>query len=473
MMPQQTGSATLLVAKNFQDAQEQAAYDRLAAALAARLDQPVIPFPIDQSQQRISQILVDLLRHGVLEVVTLPIFLTPTDYAHHAVPDAVKYISRRWPFMRLHLGTPFVWQDWLALLGEQLANVSGNDTAVILAAHDTNNPAVHSDIAKLARLIYETFPAGWVDMALIGQTSSTLPQTIRRYQAFGAARVVVIPYMLFEGEIYQNLVARVEDAPSQGQVRLLSSLSTGCVLIDHLLKKHQQALADTTLLPPSPEEFAAEIAAARKAEAQGKKIYELSETNEYEQMKSKIDAILPPRYQGRTDEVSASPMSAADLLFDDEGAVLWDQIFGVDDPNNPYCELALAGGPAHRGELLEAVDGHVCLADPGKYAAALDECGRGINMITGMGIVESAIPGWVGVQCDSEEMALWLLRAIIVENVMVRREEDAIFLPVGPHYTLKDQIKSIVTVTAKTWHYWIEHITFQNLMRAAKEEAAD
>lgn len=54
-------------------------------------------------------------------------------------------------------------------------------------------------------------------------------------------------------------------------------------------------------------------------------------------MKSKIDAILPPRYQGRVDEVSAAPMSAADLVFDDEGAVLWDQIFGVDDPNNPYC----------------------------------------------------------------------------------------------------------------------------------------
>ena len=40
-------------------------------------------------------------------------------------------------------------------------------------------------------------------------------------------------------------------------------------------------------------------------------------------------------------------------------------------------------------------------------------------------------------------------RAIIVENVMVRSEDDGVYLPVGPHM-LKDQIRSIFTVTAKT-----------------------
>ena len=475
MMSEQTKAVTLLVAKSYQDAAEQADYERLAEALTSQLDQPVIPFPIDQSQQTLKQILADLLRHGVLNVVTLPLFLTPTDYEQHAVPDTITFMNRRWPFMNHHLGTPFVWDDWLALIGEQLADWEGRDTAVILATHNTNNPHAHSDVAKLARLTFETYSLGWVDTAFIGETGSTVPQTIRRYQILGAKNIVVIPYMLFAGHHYQNLRTQIEEMQSQDQVKLLPCLSTHETLLNQLLRKQHQALADTSFLPPSPEQFAAEIAAASQSEAQGNNIYEVQEPkpNEYEQMKAKIDTILPPRYQGRTEEVNAAPMSAADLVFDDEGAVLWDEIFGVDDPNNPYCELALAGGPSHRGELLEAVDGHVCLADPGKYAAALDECGRGINMITGMRIVVSNALGWVGVQCDSEEMAVWLLRAVIVENVMVRREKDVIFLPVGPHYTLKDQIKSIVTVTAKTWHYWIEHITFKNMVEATKAKALD
>ena len=73
-------------------------------------------------------------------------------------------------------------------------------------------------------------------------------------------------------------------------------------------------------------------------------------------------------------------------------------------------------------------------------------------------MVRSKIPGWVGVRCESEEMAIWLMRAIIVENVMVRREGDVIYLPAGPQFTLKREIKNVVTVIAKTTHYWTAHI---------------
>ncbi len=64
--------------------------------------------------------------------------------------------------------------------------------------------------------------------------------------------------------------------------------------------------------------------------------------------------ILPPRYQGDV-AVSAAPMRAAELIFDADGRVAWDRMWGMDDPNSPFCELALAGGPPHRGELLEPV----------------------------------------------------------------------------------------------------------------------
>ena len=72
--------------------------------------------------------------------------------------------------------------------------------------------------------------------------------------------------------------------------------------------------------------------------------------------------------------------------------------------------------------------------------------------------MDRSTPGWLGVECDSEEMALWLLRAIIVENVMVRREDKTLYFPVSPEYQLETEIKNIVTVIAKTNHYWDEHV---------------
>ena len=44
--------------------------------------------------------------------------------------------------------------------------------------------------------------------------------------------------------------------------------------------------------------------------------------------------------------------------------------------------------------------------------------------------------------------------AIILENVDARIEEERLLVPAGPDYELKDQVKSIITVVAKTHHYW-------------------
>jgi cation diffusion facilitator family transporter len=159
--------------------------------------------------------------------------------------------------------------------------------------------------------------------------------------------------------------------------------------------------------------------------------------------------ILPPRYQNTTP--SAAPMGAAALKLDAEGNAAWDEIW------TDFCDLALAGGPSHRGTLLEPVHPDEALADPEGYERVLRELERGLRMVTGLEVIRSDAPGWIGLVCDSEDMALWLLRAIIVENVTVRREGANLFFPAGPHYRVEKEIKNIITVVAKTTHYWKEH----------------
>jgi hypothetical protein len=160
-------------------------------------------------------------------------------------------------------------------------------------------------------------------------------------------------------------------------------------------------------------------------------------------------AILPPRYQNQTP--SAAPMSAADLEYAADGSVAWDAIW------TNFCDLALAGGPPHRGTLLEPVTPAEVAADPDGYARVLAELERGLAIVTGQPIVASATPGWIGIACDSDDMALWLIRAITVENICVRREGSMLYVPAGPQFQLAKEIKNVVTVVAKTVHYWHEH----------------
>ncbi len=163
-------------------------------------------------------------------------------------------------------------------------------------------------------------------------------------------------------------------------------------------------------------------------------------------------AILPPRYQDPSAPVSAAPMGAVGLQYDAAGEVAWDEMWGG------FCELALAGGAPHRGTLLEPVREAEVAANPERYEWVLGEIERGVTQVTGLPAVRSPVPGWIGMRCDSDEMAIWLLRAIIVENVTVRREDDVLWFPAGPDFRLEREIKNIVTVVAKTNHYWQEHL---------------
>jgi urease accessory protein len=163
-----------------------------------------------------------------------------------------------------------------------------------------------------------------------------------------------------------------------------------------------------------------------------------------------MESILPPRYQGDA-AVSAAPMGAADLKFDAEGRVAWDELW------QDFCDLALAGGPPHRGTLLEPVSPEEARATPEDYQRVIAELARGLTMISGLEVLTDAAPGWIGLVCTDEAMALWLLRAIIVENVSVRREENVLFLPAAPSFRLEEEIKNVITVVAKTNHYWTEH----------------
>ncbi len=162
--------------------------------------------------------------------------------------------------------------------------------------------------------------------------------------------------------------------------------------------------------------------------------------------------ILPPRYQDPGVEVSAAPMGAAALQYDERGDVAWDEMW------TGFCELALAGGAPHRGTLLEPVHEAEIAADPERYAWVVAELERGLTQVTGLPTVRGAVAGWVGLECADEEMAIWLLRAIVVENVTVRREDRVLWFPAGPQFRLEREIRNVITVVAKTVHYWQDHV---------------
>jgi hypothetical protein len=171
-----------------------------------------------------------------------------------------------------------------------------------------------------------------------------------------------------------------------------------------------------------------------------------------EEIDFRLRILLPEEYQDSYDALEPTPMRAAGLKFDAEGRVAWDQIWGS------FCDLAMAGGPPHKGALLRPGTAAEIAAARPRYHEVVAEVVRGVQMVTRLLTDPMPAPGWVRVHCHSEEMAGWLLRAITMENVAVRAHGVALDLPVGPSFRLDREIKNVVTVIAKTCHYWLGHM---------------
>ncbi len=161
---------------------------------------------------------------------------------------------------------------------------------------------------------------------------------------------------------------------------------------------------------------------------------------------------LPPSYEQRT--VSAKPMGSAPVVYTDDGQVAWNNMW------EDYCEVALGGGPPHRGLLLEPVSPDEVAGNQEAYERVVTEIERGLQLVTSLSTTRCTTPGWVGLVCTNEAMALWLLRAIAAENVCVRREGIVLYLPAGPAFRVEYEIKNVITVVAKTHHYWTELAAF-------------
>jgi sirohydrochlorin cobaltochelatase len=192
---------------------------------------------------------------------------------------------------------------------------------------------------------------------------------------------------------------------------------------------------------------------------------------EFDHLEARLGTILPEGYQDRYDDIQPISMGSAGLKYGPDGEVAWDEIWGS------FCDLAMAGGPPHKGTLLEPGRREEIATQSDRYREVVQEICRGITLVTGLCAEPSPVPGWVRMYCTSAAMAGWLARAIVMENVSASFTGLALHLPAGPAYRIEKEIKNVITAVAKTCHYWLEHTSparhqaIADLFRAMEQES--
>ena len=90
------------------------------------------------------------------------------------------------------------------------ARISRAETLLVVVGRGTNDPDANSNIAKLARMLWEGMGLGWAEAAFSGVAHPRVDAALSRAAALGFRRIIVFPYFLFTGVLVKRIYAQTD-----------------------------------------------------------------------------------------------------------------------------------------------------------------------------------------------------------------------------------------------------------------------
>ena len=98
------------------------------------------------------------------------------------------------------------------------------ETLLVVVGRGTNDPDANSNVAKIARMLWEGMGFGWATVAYSGVAHPRTNECLSRAVRMGFRRIVVFPYFLFDGILVKRIYDQTNEvAALNGDVEFLKA----------------------------------------------------------------------------------------------------------------------------------------------------------------------------------------------------------------------------------------------------------
>lgn len=219
-----------------------AAMIRLAARLREASAAPLVAAGfLNYSRPTLAEALGRLVARGATAVRVLPYFLIAGYFTQVALPRALDELRTTYPGLALTQAAPLGAHANLAALVCKRAVAAGASTqsAVLLAAHGSPDPAANAPIHAVAAMVAASASFASVAVCYLGLNAPDILSAIAAETAAGHAHVVVVPYLLqLGGHAAADMPVAVASAQArhpQARIQLAAPLGYDLLLRDLLL----------------------------------------------------------------------------------------------------------------------------------------------------------------------------------------------------------------------------------------------
>jgi sirohydrochlorin cobaltochelatase len=160
-----------------------------------------------------------LAARGAKRILALPVMLLAASHVKNDLPSEMSTFAATHPGIAMRFGRELsIEPKLLKAIAERIgdaerlsqSNIPRSETLLVVIGRGSNDPEANSNIAKLARLLWEEMGFGWAEIAFSGTANPLVEPGLRRATMLGFKRIIVFPYFLFTGVLVKRIYAAVD-----------------------------------------------------------------------------------------------------------------------------------------------------------------------------------------------------------------------------------------------------------------------
>lgn len=212
-----TGTGVLICGHGSRDDEAVREFELLAAALRPRF--PGHDFAtgyLEFARPNIRDGLEALAACGAKRIHAVPGMLFAASHVKNDLPWEINSFAAEHPEVDVRLGRDLAIDVKLInAAADRIAAVmpgDHSDALLVVVGRGTNDPDANSNIAKIARMLWEGMGFGWAEAAFSGVAHPRVDAALDRAALLGFRRIVVFPYFLFTGILVKRIYAATDEA---------------------------------------------------------------------------------------------------------------------------------------------------------------------------------------------------------------------------------------------------------------------
>ncbi len=231
-------------------------------ALARHLTQRLPQFEVDSGFLEFATPVINtgleaLKTKGVSRILAIPAMLFAAGHVKNDLPWEINSFAAANPGLDVRYGRELaVDTRLLAAAGARIeeaeatgaAGISRADTLLLLVGRGTNDPDANSNVAKVARMLWEGMGFGWAEIAFSGVATPLVDRALDHCARLGYRRIIVFPYFLFTGILVKRIYEWADKAAAAHPgIEILKApyLNDHPLVVDSFVERVEETLNGT------------------------------------------------------------------------------------------------------------------------------------------------------------------------------------------------------------------------------------